>query len=293
MSDRPLVSVVVPFHNAERFLSEAIESVLAQTYPDWELALVDDGSTDTSPDIARAYEARHPKRIRYLTHPDRANHGPSSARNLGIACATGDYVAFLDADDVWLSPKLAQQTEILAAYPEAAMVYGVSEWWHGWTGKLADIQQDRIRLPCVPSDVLYQPASLLVPFYVREWAEIPSMSNLIVRRSTLVELGGFENSFRNMYEDQVFHAKVVANRPVFVSTRWWDRRRQHRESITACAVAAGEWDAARAGFLKWLVAYLSQLGSISDEVIASLRRQRFRYRYPRLDRATRKLRRAA
>ena len=92
---RPRVSVVLIFLDAERFLREAIESVLAQTFSAWELLLVDDGSTDGSSEIARCYAAEHPGAIRYLTHPGRENRGMSASRNLGIGAAAGEFVAFI------------------------------------------------------------------------------------------------------------------------------------------------------------------------------------------------------
>jgi glycosyltransferase involved in cell wall biosynthesis len=96
--DVPRVSVIVPFLNRERFLSEAVESVLAQTYDNWELPLVNDGSTDASPDIVLENADRRPGRIVFLPHPNGA-HGPPLARNAGLRPA-GDYVALLDAEDV-------------------------------------------------------------------------------------------------------------------------------------------------------------------------------------------------
>src|ERR671930_538107 len=103
MGNQPLVSVVVIFLNAERFLQEAIESVFAQTYPAWELLLVDDGSSDESTAIAQCYAAHHAGQVRYLEHPRHANRGMSASRNLGIRHAHGAYIAFLDADDIWFS----------------------------------------------------------------------------------------------------------------------------------------------------------------------------------------------
>ena len=97
---KALVSTIIIFLNAERFLAEAIESVLAQTYPTWELWLVDDGSTDRSSQLARDYAARHAARIHYLEHPGHENRGKSASRNLGLRHARGEYVALLDADDV-------------------------------------------------------------------------------------------------------------------------------------------------------------------------------------------------
>src|SRR5918997_1425231 len=117
-----LVSTILPFLNAEKFIEEAIESVFAQTYDDWELLLIDDGSTDGSTRIALQYAERHRGRVRYLEHPEHQNRGVSASRNLGISHARGEYVAFLDADDVWLEHKLEQQVAILSSHPEAGMV---------------------------------------------------------------------------------------------------------------------------------------------------------------------------
>src|SRR5271154_2347778 len=105
----PLVSTIIIFLNAEKFLAEAVESVLAQTYPTWELWLVDDGSTDDSSRIARDYATRHAARIHYLEHPGHENRGKSASRNLGLRHSRGSYVALLDADDVWLPGKLTNQ----------------------------------------------------------------------------------------------------------------------------------------------------------------------------------------
>lgn len=91
----PAVSVIVPVYNAEKFLRECVESVLAQSFTDWELILVDDGSTDASPDICRNY-AQKDKRIKVITKP---NGGLSSARNAGLDKACGNYLFFLDSDD--------------------------------------------------------------------------------------------------------------------------------------------------------------------------------------------------
>src|SRR5262245_36560058 len=99
MSDKPLVSVIIIFFDAEQFIKEAIESVFAQTYDAWELLLVDDGSTDGSPAIAERCAKRYSGKVRHLEHGGRQNRGMSASRNLGIANANGEYIAFLDADD--------------------------------------------------------------------------------------------------------------------------------------------------------------------------------------------------
>jgi glycosyltransferase involved in cell wall biosynthesis len=82
--------------------------------------------------------------VRYLQHPGHANLGMSASRNLGIRQADGPYMAFLDADDVWLPAKLEQQVALLEAWPEAAMVYGPTLWWYSWTERLEDQGRDFI-----------------------------------------------------------------------------------------------------------------------------------------------------
>src|SRR5262245_49211304 len=100
MSNTALVSAIIIFRNEEKFLSEAIESVFRQTYPKWELLLVDDGSTDASTGIALRYSQQYSDRVQYLEHEAHSNRGMSASRNLGIQHAKGDYIAFLDGDDV-------------------------------------------------------------------------------------------------------------------------------------------------------------------------------------------------
>src|SRR5690348_1999757 len=109
MNNKPLVSVIMIFLNAEKFMEEAIESVLAQGYSNWELCLVDDGSCDSSTSLARHYARLYPEKVCYLEHDEHQNRGTGPSRNLGIQAASGEYVTFLDADDVWLPHKLEQQ----------------------------------------------------------------------------------------------------------------------------------------------------------------------------------------
>src|SRR5688572_17353771 len=127
----PTVTVVVIFLNGERFIREAIDSVMAQTLDSWELMLVDDGSTDGSTRIARDFAAEHPGKIHYLEHPAHANRGMSASRNVGVRAGRGKYIALLDCDDVWHPEKLARQVEILDRHGEAMMVYNATLNWFG------------------------------------------------------------------------------------------------------------------------------------------------------------------
>ena len=115
--DAPAVTCVLIFLDGAHFIDEAIRSVVAQGDDvDWELILVDDGSTDESTAIARRWAAADP-RIRYLEHDGHANRGMSASRNAGVAAARGELIGFLDCDDVWLPSALAHGLRVLRPPP--------------------------------------------------------------------------------------------------------------------------------------------------------------------------------
>lgn len=114
---RPLVSAIIPVYNGERFLAEAVDSVLRQPHRVLEIIVVDDGSTDTTPDIARSLDPS----VRYVRQP---NGGPPVARNHGLRLVRGDIVGFLDVDDLWVPDKLEIQLPKLTLAPGADVVVG-------------------------------------------------------------------------------------------------------------------------------------------------------------------------
>ena len=284
----PLVSVIMIFLNEERFIGEAIKSIFAQGYGNWELLLVDDGSTDTSTNIARGYVREYPQKVRYLEHPCHANLGMSAARNLGIRCSQGDYITFLDADDTWLPHKLEEQVAITASHPEATMVCGRAQFWHSWTGKPQDSGLDFIQDLGVQLDTLLKPPALLALFLKNEWA---SVCDLLIRRKAIEVIGGYQDSFRGMYEDQVFNAKVCLEFPVFVSSKSWYRYRQHSEACTTLSHQAGEYLQKRGEFLTWLEEYLTQKGMRDTHIWKILKAEQWRLRHVRLSNILRRLRR--
>jgi glycosyltransferase involved in cell wall biosynthesis len=266
LSPKQLVSVIIIFLNAEKFILEAIESVFAQTYDNWELLLVDDGSTDASTQIARRYMEQYPGRVRYLEHEDHQNLGMSAARNLGVRNASGAYIALLDSDDVWLPHKLERQVAILGSQPYASMIYGASQYWYSWTGNPDDVERDYIPDLGIQLDDLFKPPALSTLLYPLGKAAAPCPSNLLMRRDMIERIGGFEEEYRGMYEDQAFLAKVYLKEAVFVSGECWDRYRIHPESCVSISTRAGQYDSVRLFFLKWLEGYLSQQ-RITDSAI--------------------------
>jgi glycosyltransferase involved in cell wall biosynthesis len=284
MERRPRVSAITAFLNAENFLEEAIESVLSQTYTDWELLLVDDGSTDGSTRIALRYAERFPEKVRYLEHPRHENQGASASRNLGIRESLGEYLAFLDADDVWLPKKLADQVTILDAEPEAAMVYGASQDWRSWAANNEADQRDTIPSLGITPGTLVNPPTLLVRA-LDATARTPGPSNLLVRSVHAKRIGGFEEHFRGPYqlfEDQTFLAKLYLTEPVFVAGECWDRYRLHPDSCVSRVKRAGQKYAVGLYYLEWLGGYLTREGITDSAIWNALRKKRWQYGQPKL-----------
>ncbi len=167
----PLVSVVIPAHNAERFLGEAIESVLAQTYSPVETIVVDDGSTDATVTIAERCDG-----VKLLR---RENRGAAAARNAGVAASRGEILAFLDADDAFLPHKLAFQTSELCARDSACCVLASQEL----------VVEEGAELPfgAPGTEDFALPPELLE----EEFPYIYTMS-MVLTRALFEELGGFD-----------------------------------------------------------------------------------------------------
>jgi glycosyltransferase involved in cell wall biosynthesis len=285
MAEAPLVSVVIIFLDAERFIEEAIGSVLHQTFDGWELILVDDGSRDGSTAIARRFAAEHPDRIRYLDHEGHANRGKSASRNLGIAEAKGRYVAFLDSDDVWLPQRLERQVAVLERHPEVAMVYGPTLHWHGWTGDPADAGLDHVRTLSVEPERSYEPPFLLTRFLELANGSQPGICSILVRRRAALEIGGFDAQFRDLFEDQVFLSKICLLLPVYVVADCLDRYRQHPDSCCSVAARRDGYDPDRPNpmkraYLEWLEAYIAGRGIDDARLAKALRFELLAYRSP-------------
>ena len=232
MSTRSLVSVVIICYNGEQFLAEAIDSVIAQTYNNWELFLVDDGSSDRSVTIMQEYVTRYPDKIRYLQHPKHQNRGQNASRNLGITHAKGKYIALLDCDDVWLPHKLTRQVALMEQNPEAMMIEGQAYFWYGWTGKPEDIVQDRLDpLPVKPNQLNNPPHLLTILLEGKSFYSNPSTP--LWHHKVFTKVGLYDEDFRDIYEDFDFLAKVFYSVPVYAVDEYWTKYRQHSDSTVA------------------------------------------------------------
>jgi glycosyltransferase involved in cell wall biosynthesis len=273
MRSQPLVSVIIAFRDTlPSFMREAIDSVVQQTYRNWELWLVDDGSREASASVAMEYAARDPERIRYLTHPGHQHLGASATRQLGIQHARGEFVALLDADDMWLPQKLTEQVVLLRAQPNVGMLYGTTLYWHSWTGRDEDASRDYVPRLGVPPGRTFEPP-ILLRMFLEGRAAVPCTCSVLARRDVIAKTGGFEAMFHGVVDDQVFYAKMCLAAPVLVSGECWDRYRQHEASSTSLAARDGELQAEYYGYLKWLQEYMRTRRIVDRGLRRALQRQ--------------------
>jgi len=148
----PLVSVIIPVFNGEKYLREAIESVLGQTYPSIEVIVVDDGSTDNSAGIAKSFAPQ----VRYIY---KNNGGVSSALNRGIELSQGSFLAFLDADDLWKEDKLMRQMAVFDNNPDVDSVFGQVKQF--FSSELDEDQKKKVRIPAEVMQGIFKGSMLI------------------------------------------------------------------------------------------------------------------------------------
>ncbi|MDC0840477.1 glycosyltransferase [Limnospira maxima] len=199
MNQHPRVSVIIPVYNGDRFLGEAIESVLSQTYQDYEIIVVDDGSTDGTSEVVASLGDK----IRYF-HQE--NQGSAVARNLGIHQAKGELIAFLDADDFWLLPeKLAQQVSLFDQQPNLAIVQT------GW--RIVDELRNQI--------IDVEPWHKVPELTLESWLRYKPIktSSLLVTKNSLEKAGGFDRELRQSHDvDLVLRLALMG-----CEATWWPR----------------------------------------------------------------------
>ena len=121
-TNQPLISVVMPVYNAEKYLKQAIQSILAQTYQNFEFIIVNDRSTDKSREIIQKYQKKYPRKIRFIDLKRNLNKGGDASANIGLKHAKGKYIARMDADDIACSTRLKKQVAYLDSHPEVFLV---------------------------------------------------------------------------------------------------------------------------------------------------------------------------
>lgn len=182
-----VVSVIIPVYNGEKYLTEALESVLAQTYTNYEIIAVDDGSTDGSSTILAGYADR----IKVIRQE---NRDVCAARNTGVRAAQGDYIAFLDQDDLWLPQKLAQQLRVFSAHPDADVVFTNLIKFTDAGGQRVARDKHRRCMKLTDENTFKMLAlkNLLMP------------SAVMARKTSLIKAGLFDESFKTCGDYQLW-----------------------------------------------------------------------------------------
>jgi glycosyltransferase involved in cell wall biosynthesis len=220
----PVVSVVIPCYRQAEYLAEAVESVVGQTYRDWEIVIVDDGSPDDTAAVAESLIGAHPdRRIRLLRQ---ANQGTPGARNAGIAASSGRYILPLDADDILLPEMLARTVGLLEAEPALAIAY-----------------TDYRRFGSESGDVTTGPWTIATLSY-----SCPLSSTTLYRREVWRAVGGYNTNMAHGYEDWDFW--IGAAERGFVGRRiatplWLYRKAPASRNVTAIGREPGILDQIR------------------------------------------------
>ncbi len=195
----PLVSVIIPSYNRAEYIEDTVQSVLDQSYKELEIIFVDDGSNDTTEDILKKYVARN-----QLTYIRQENQGVSIARNRGIDRAQGEYVAFLDDDDIWYPSKLEKQVEIMMKYPEFVMVHTDCS--------IIDSRGRLLRYSANPHRQSHN--GYVFDEFFRSYRCIPLTSSMLVRKDVFRNIGYFDKNLP-VAQDYDFCLRLSLAYPIY------------------------------------------------------------------------------
>lgn len=212
----PKVSVIIPTYNRKLMIVECLESVLAQTYKDLEIIIVDDGSTDNTEDVLRPYSGR-------ITYIKQSNQGNAAARNTGIKVVKGELVAFQDSDDLWVQDKLGKQVRYLDEHPDVDMVCGNGVIF----GNTKDV--GRFVISEKRAKILEKNGINLKDNFMKSTIRTPT---IVIKKKVLDELGGFDPNLR-VCVDGDFSLRFLTKYKAAFMNEVLFRLRKHDDNLSA------------------------------------------------------------
>lgn len=220
MADVPLISVLMPAYNARRYLREAVDSILAQTFGDFEFIIIDDGSTDDTPAILKSYAARD-RRIRIQSGP---NEGVSASLNKALALARGEFVARMDADDVSLPTRFEKQVQFLQQRPNYVLV----------GSRCMLIDPDGFPI-CEKTDIAFEHEEIDSLLLRMSWPLVHPA--VMIRTDALRKVGGYDTRYRTNQDHDLFLRLGEVGRLANLSEVLLNYR-QHFQSVGATKLAS-------------------------------------------------------
>ncbi|MEH2349205.1 MAG: glycosyltransferase [Nostoc sp.] len=211
---KPTVSVIIPTYQRGDIVSQAINSVLAQTYRDYEIIVINDGSQDNTPQVLAEFSENH-----HITVIHQANQGVSAARNAGICSARGKYIAFLDDDDLWEPQKLEKQISVLEANPHLGLIYSDSLFFSEQKG-----------LSKKSYNTAFPTPNLQVVFTLFRYNYIPILT-VVVRRDCLEQVGLFDETVAPC-EDYDLWLRLIQKFPIYFLNEPLARYRRSSNSLS-------------------------------------------------------------
>ncbi len=198
MPTKPLFSVIMPVYNSEKYLKEAIQSVMDQSFSDWELLIIDDGSTDSSYEIANSFGLRD-ERIQLWQHENKEHKGVSASRNLGVERSNGQWIAFLDADDIWFENKLDAIEEVLSKNNDLAFIYSQATVIE--TNYSGSVKKTKY--------ISGIPGLMKEPFIKTLGGLSSATPSVVMRKDVFIKAGGFNEKFAFSEDTLLFHKALL------------------------------------------------------------------------------------
>jgi glycosyltransferase involved in cell wall biosynthesis len=216
----PLVSIIIATYNSGAFIAQAVQSALEQTYGRYEVLIIDDGSTDKTQSVLDVFHDR-------ITYMYQQNGGPSAARNLGLTVAQGEYICFLDADDLWIPNKLEVQLAFMECHPDIGLVFSDEEEIEDKRVLCGSLLVRSKFYPAITSQIPIQKAcmKLLIENFV-------PTSTVMVRKECFVKVGLFDESLR-VSEDRDMWSRIAAYFGIACVPLILGKKRAHQHNISS------------------------------------------------------------